>query len=135
MQYAVGEADQGFERGEAIMAKQTKKAAAAPKKRAKAVLRPREKAPAPEPTQSTPHTVDPEKLEVWRSLPEDQRAALREREAARMFNRAATLHREGNLADAIEAYGKSLLLNPKQPDVYNNMGVALRSLGAGFVIL
>ena len=49
------------------MAKQTKKAAAAPKKHAKAVLRPREKAPAPEPTQSTPHTVDPEKLEVWRS--------------------------------------------------------------------
>lgn len=111
------------------MARQTKKTVAAPKKRAKAVLRPREKTPAPEPTQSVPHTVDPEKLEIWRSLPEDQRAALREREASRMFNRAATLHREGKLAEAIEAYGKSLLLNPKQPDVYNNMGVALRSLG------
>lgn len=87
------------------MAKQTGKVGPAPKKRAKAVLRPREKAPAaaPEPTQSQPHTVDPDKLEVWRSLPEDQRIALREREAARMFTRAAGLHREGKVAEAIEA--------------------------------
>jgi Flp pilus assembly protein TadD len=111
------------------MAKQSGKASAAPKKRAKAVLRPREKKAPAEPVQSRPHTVDPEKLELWRSLPEDQRIALREREAARMFNNAAGLHREGKLDDAIEAYGKSLLLNPKQPDVYNNMGVALRSQG------
>ncbi len=111
------------------MAKQSAKTGAAPKKkRAKAVLRPREKE-TPEPVQSKPHTVDPEKLEIWRSLPEDQRVALREREAVRMFNVAAGLHREGKLEDAVDAYGKSLLLNPKQADVYNNMGVALRSLG------
>lgn len=111
------------------MAKQSGKAGAAPKKRAKAVLRPREKKEPAEPVQSRPHTVDPEKLEMWRSLPEDQRVALREREAARMFNNAATLHREGKLEEAVETYSKSLLLNPKQSDVYNNMGVALRSMG------
>ena len=51
---------------------------------------------------------------------------------ASAFERALRDHvrnKHGALADAIEAYGKSLLLNPKQPDVYNNMGVALRSLG------
>ena len=62
-------------------------------------------------------------------MPESERNALREREAIRMFQRAATSHRAGDMAAAVEAYGKSLLLNPKQPDVYNNMGVALRSLG------
>ena len=110
------------------------KAAAKPKRRAKAVLKPRPKA-APErvqekqPTVSKPHTVDPEKLEIWRSLPEAERNALREREAIRMFQRAAASHRTGDMDDAIDAYSKSLLLNPKQPDVYNNMGVALRSQG------
>jgi len=118
-------------------------------RRAKAVLKPRAKAKiqppkkdsakAPENTSgnksekpatvSKPHTVDPEKLEIWRSLPEAERNALREREAIRLFQRAATSHRGGDLAEAIDAYSKSLLLNPKQPDVYNNMGVALRSRG------
>lgn len=109
------------------MAKETQKAAATPKKRAKAVLRPREKNKPPASVQSVPHTVDPEKLEAWRALPEDQRTALREREAVRLFNNAAQMHRDGKLSEAIETYGKSLLLNPKQSDVYNNMGVALRS--------
>lgn len=110
------------------MAKDQKTTGAAPKKRAKAVLRPRAKKSDDTPVQSEPHTVDPEKLEAWRALPEDQRIALREREAVRMFQSAAELQRNGKLDDAIKAYGKSLLLNPKQPDVYNNMGVALRSL-------
>ena len=81
----------------------------------------------PAPVQSVPHTVDPEKLEAWRALPEDQRIALREREAVRLFNNAAQMHRDGKLSEAIETYGKSLLLNPKQSDVYSDMGVALRS--------
>lgn len=109
------------------------KTAAKPQRRAKAVLKPRAKPktaePKQEPTVSKPHTVDPEKLEIWRSLPEAERNALREREAIRMFQRAAASHRAGDMAAAIDAYGKSLLLNPKQPDVYNNMGVALRSQG------
>ena len=110
------------------MAKDAGKPVAVAKRRAKAVLKPREAKPAAQ-TVSEPHTVDPEKLEIWRSLPEDQRNALREREAARLFARAAQAHRDGNLIDAIKTYGKSLLLNPKQPDVYNNMGVALRAEG------
>ncbi len=110
------------------MAKDEKAGSATPAKRAKAVLRPRPKAEDNQPIHSEPHTVDPEKLEAWRALPEDQRIALREREAARMFQNAAELQRGGQLDDAIKAYGKSLLLNPKQPDVYNNMGDALRSL-------
>ena len=109
------------------MAKETQKAAAAPKRRAKAVLHPCEKTKSPAPVQSVPHTVDPEKLEAWRALPEDQRIALREREAVRLFNNAAQMHRDGKLSEAIETYGKSLLLNPKQSDVYSDMGVALRS--------
>lgn len=111
------------------MAKETKTVAKTAKKRAKAVLRPREPAKPKPPVVSQPHTVDPEKLEVWRSLPEDQRTALREREAARLFSLAAGLHRNGDIAEAIKTYGKSLLLNPKQSDVYNNMGVALRGQG------
>ena len=89
------------------MAKQSGKAGAVPKKRAKAVLRPREKKEPVEPVQSRPHTVDPEKLEMWRSLPEDQRVALREREAARMFNNAAILHREGKLEPLLAGQGQA----------------------------
>ena len=109
------------------MAKETQKAAAEPKRRAKAVLRPREKTKSLAPVQSVPHTIDPEKLEAWRALPKDQRTALRERETVRLFNNAAQMHRDGKLSEAIETYGKSLLLNPKQSVVYNNMGVAPRS--------
>lgn len=119
-------------------AKAPVKTSVKPKRRAKAVLKPRAKVtpakssenkPEKQPTVSKPHTVDPEKLEIWRSLPEAERTALREREAMRMFQRAATSHRAGEMDAAVDAYGKSLLLNPKQPDVYNNMGVALRSQG------
>lgn len=112
------------------MAKQATTASAPRRRRAKAVLKPpRADKTTKAPTVSKPHTVDPEKLEIWRSLPEEQRAALREREAVRLFRLAAQSHRDGDLPAAIESYGKSLLLNPKQPDVYNNMGVALRAQG------
>ncbi|MDA0997439.1 MAG: tetratricopeptide repeat protein [Proteobacteria bacterium] len=122
------------------MAKKTKPAAGAAsagKRRAKAVIRPakpkvtvtpREKAPA-QAAAPRMQTVDADKMEIWRSLPEDQRNALREREAVRLFQMAAGQHRDGALADAVRNYGKSLLLNPRQSDVYNNMGVALRALG------
>ena len=111
------------------MAKQATTGKAPRKRRAKAVLKPRVADETPAPKGSQAHTVDPEKLELWRSLPEEQRHALREREPIRLFNRAAEMHRAGQLDDAVAAYGKSLLLNPRQPDVYNNMGVALRNLG------
>ncbi len=136
------------------MAKKAKSAGTATsrgKRRAKAVVKPtepkvtltpREQRPAAaqaakpvakaaaKPAASRPlQTVDPEKMDAWRSLPEKQRNALREREAARMFQLAAGQHRTGDLAEAVKNYGKSLLLNPRQPDVYNNMGVALRALG------
>ncbi len=110
------------------MAKQATRASTPRRRRAKAVLKPN-KDKKPDATVSEPHTVDPDKLEIWRSLPEEQKAALRERESVRLFRRAAELHREGDLKAAVEAYGKSLLLSPAQPDVYNNMGVALRALG------
>ncbi|MFB0952058.1 MAG: hypothetical protein QMB02_04720 [Rhodospirillales bacterium] len=87
------------------MAKETQKAAAAPKRRAKAVLRPREKTKSPAPVQSVPHTVDPEKLEAWRALPEDQRTALREREAVRLFDNAAQMHRMGNCPKRLRPMG------------------------------
>ncbi len=83
---------------------------------------PAEPAPVPgEPTQK--------QVEAWQSLPQEQKLALREREAARIFNLAVEHHQKGDLDAAIEAYGKSLLLNPKVPDVYNNMGAALRAQG------
>lgn len=123
--------------GDGGMAKQATKSTAPRKRRAKAVLKPRESATdaagmadaGPVQAAQGAHTIDPEKLELWRSLPEDQRNALREREAARLFARAAELHRTGQLEEAVATYGKSLLLNPRQPDVYNNMGVALRNQG------
>jgi len=73
--------------------------------------------------------VDPAALEAWRSMPEEQRAALREREAMRAFQAAAEHHRARRLDDAVKGYGKALMLNPRIPDVYNNLGVALRAQG------
>lgn len=83
--------------------------------------------PAPQPPVASGPTE--QQLAAWQSLPQEQKLALREREAARIFNLAIEHHQKGELDLAIESYGKSLLLNPKVPDVYNNMGVALRSAG------
>ena len=99
-----------------------------PKKarRASAVLKPAAKstptvAPATGPT--------PKQRAVWQALPDDQKLALREREAARIYATGIEHHNNKDLNVAIEAYCKSLTLNPKIPEVYNNMGAALRRTG------
>ena len=66
---------------------------------------------------------------VWQILPNDQKLALREREAARIYATGIEQHKNNDLNAAIEFYGKSLILNPKTPEVYNNMGAALRGTG------
>ncbi len=86
-------------------------------------------APAPAPSSPQTGTPTPDQVAAWQALPAEQKLALREREAARIFNLGVEHHRKGEMEQAIEAYGKSLLLNPKVPDVYNNMGVALRATG------
>lgn len=83
-------------------------------------------AAAPAPSETGPTT---KQVEAWQALPAEQKMALREREGARIFQLGVTHHQKGELEPAIEAYGKSLLLNPKVPDVYNNMGAALRATG------
>jgi len=124
------------------MAKGTAKAAAGakPRKSVGTTLKPVQKSasttlkPTPQPAPDavpalSPGSPTPEQIAVWKSLPSDQKTALREREAARVFGLAVEHHQKGNLAEAVENYGKSLLLNPKVADAYNNMGVALRALG------
>jgi hypothetical protein len=66
----------------------------------------------------------PEQVAAWRALSQEERHALREREAARIFSEAAEAHQKGDRASAIEGYNRALFLNPKVPDVYNNLGVA-----------
>jgi len=75
------------------------------------------------------HQPTAEQIAAWKALPAEQKLALREREAARVFGVGVEHHQKGEYAEAVEAYGKSLLLNPKIPDTYNNMGVALRQMG------
>jgi Flp pilus assembly protein TadD len=55
--------------------------------------------------------------------------AVREREAVRMFADALGHHRNDELEEAARLYGRALILNPNIPDIYNNLGVALRALG------
>jgi tetratricopeptide (TPR) repeat protein len=74
-------------------------------------------------------TPSAEQVAAWQALPQDQKTALREREASRLFDLAVKHHQKSELKEAVNVYGKSLLLNPKIADVYNNMGVALRVLG------
>ena len=98
----------------------------------KAAFKPTPKSDAPKDEGlTTPERpqVDPAALEAWRSMPEEQRAALREREAMRAFQAAAEHHRARRLDEAVKGYGKALMLNPRLPDVYNNLGVALRAQG------
>ena len=80
--------------------------------------------PAPKPVQATAAQT-----KLWKSLKPEQKMALREREAVRLFAQALERHRAGNLAEAVRIYGQALLLDPKIADIYNNMGVALRRLG------
>lgn len=46
-----------------------------------------------------------------------------------LFEQGLRLHHAGRLAEALEAYSRFALLNDGHPDIYNNMGVALRALG------
>ncbi len=109
----------------------TAKGALAPKRKAAVKLQP--VATTAEPTQSGGQQAavgpTPEAIAAWQALPADQKQALREREAARVFGLAVQHHQNGELDEAVRGYGKSLLLNPKNHDAYNNMGVALRALG------
>jgi len=50
-------------------------------------------------------------------------------ETRRLYDQALEHHRAGRLDVAIKTYGKVLHLTPNAPDVYNNLGVALRSAG------
>jgi len=46
-----------------------------------------------------------EQVALWKSLSEDQKLALREREAVRMFSQGLQQHRDGNLEEAARLYG------------------------------
>jgi len=107
---------------------------AKPKKgrRASAVLKPAVRAtPKVAPIQKLASTarLTSKQRAVSQTLPSDQKLALREREAARIYATGIEQHKNNNLNAAIESYGKSLILNPKTPEVYNNMGAALRGTG------
>ncbi len=78
---------------------------------------------------STPGKPSEEQVALWKSLSEDQKLALREREAVRMFSQGLQQHRDGNLEEAARLYGQAIQLNQNFPDIYNNLGVALRALG------
>ena len=74
--------------------------------------------------------VDPtEARAAWESLPETERAALRDREAARLFAIASEHQRAGRLEEAIPDYTRALALNPNMAEAYNNLGVVLRGTG------
>lgn len=105
--------------------KATAKKSAPAKKKATAKMAPA----VPDTPPPTPIGPTPEQIAAWRALSQEERGALREREAARIFAEAAEAHQKGDMAEAIKGYNKSLLLNPNIPDVYNNLGVALRSTG------
>lgn len=102
-------------------------AKAKPKRVASAVLKPEPKPAAK--VADAPVGPSPEQIAAWRALSQEERRALREREAARIFSEAAEAHQKGDLDAAIDGYNRALFLNPKVPDVYNNLGVALRAQG------
>ena len=66
------------------------------------------KATAPKAAPETPPEAakpTPEQVEMWHSLGPDQRLALREREAVRMFAEALEHHNKGELVEAVNGYG------------------------------
>ncbi len=105
----------------AISAKLKPISGAAAKAAAKAVPAPEAGAPAPKPTE--------EQIATWQALEPNQKLALREREAVRMFGQGLEHHNNGDLEEAARIYGQALILDPRIPDIYNNLGVALRALG------
>jgi Flp pilus assembly protein TadD len=47
-----------------------------------------------------------------------------------LFGQAVALHQQGKMAEAVQAYVQLLAKVPRHSDIYNNLGVALRSLDA-----
>ncbi len=66
---------------------------------------------------------------LWESLPEKERTALRDREAARLFAIGSEHQRNGRLEEAIPEYTRALALNPNLAEAYNNLGIVLRATG------
>ena len=50
-------------------------------------------------------------------------------ESDKLFTQAVTLHQQGKMVEAVRAYAQILSKEPRHPDIYNNLGVALRTLG------
>ncbi len=59
-----------------------------------------------------------------------QSAAKRAKRAQKVFDKALAVHRAGRLDEALAGYAKTVALDPKSSQAYNNMGVALRAQGA-----
>ena len=59
----------------------------------------------------------------------NKQQSMRKREAARLFTMACENHRRDRLDEAVRGYSRALTLNPAAPDVYSNLGVALRAQG------
>ncbi len=77
-----------------------------------------------------PAAVDADQARAaWDSLPEAERRALREREAARLFAQGAEHQRAGRLEESIPDYTRALALNPNLAEAYNNLGIVLRGTG------
>ena len=112
----------------AVLKPKAEAAKVAPEAAPKSAPQPAAK-PAPKAVPDIPAGPTPEQIAAWRALSQEERGALREREAARIFSEAAAMHQKGDLDAAIDGYNRSLFLNPRVPDVYNNLGVALRAKG------
>lgn len=79
-----------------------------------------------------PQTAAPDQgppLEISTPAKPSGDSSHRYQEAARIFTLASERHRNGEIDDAVRGYIKALVLNPGSADVYNNLGVALRSQG------
>lgn len=53
----------------------------------------------------------------------------RGRESKRLFALGAALHRQGRIDDAVRAYGRAIVFDPRFADAYANLGVAFRAQG------
>jgi len=51
------------------------------------------------------------------------------REVAQLYALAVAQQRAGNVAAAIETYGRCLALDPRYPEIHNNLGTALDQMG------
>ncbi len=94
----------------AISAKLKPVSGAAAKTAAKAEPTPKPPAPRAEPTE--------DQIATWQALEPNQKLALREREAVRMFGQGLEHHNNGDLEEAARIYGQALILDPRLPDIY-----------------